>query len=475
MLLTFGQGIYDAQERELASITALPLNTPLPPPGVDPVRVCGSDAAFLSEIPYPAKVASQWAPVVAGSYPARPTIDETLFYATGTIAQWTNPQKNGVWAGSDLKFSHPFGRDYSLDVALSPAGLAKLNLLAQTTLPLHVEIENGLFPYGDLGWAEPHTGDSVAVAGDWVVDCGNPGITPHVATPTDDSSGWRAEIHPPTFIAMARSINATTTDSIAMINPYRPTQLYNSDSNGDAIALNDCPAGASPPPGTPNPCSTRLQTTANTLPLPGAVMSQLSIPSPNDVVHALIASTSFGTIVWQVCAPGPRPAGATNVGDNYNFIVRTGISVSVLGRNPSNGCLQIVVQEVPSLYNPASLLPMYHNDDTWKWSMPNNTDGTASYDSEGFNDINNGILEEPKDFCTQRHLPSGCTIQGFIAQVLPTMPPFTEKTVNDPFTDRYDPLHALVGAGIIGTSPAITRSNSQPFPMTGHIQVWWVF
>lgn len=119
MLLTFAQSIYDTQERVFTSMTA-PSTAPWPPPGVDLVRVCGSENAFLSELPNPATVANQWAPVLPGQYPNRPTIDEPLFYATGKIAGWTSPQVNGVWSSHDIKFSHPFGRDYSFDIALSP-------------------------------------------------------------------------------------------------------------------------------------------------------------------------------------------------------------------------------------------------------------------------------------------------------------------------------------------------------------------
>ncbi len=73
----------------------------------------------------------------------------------------------------------------------------------------------------------------------------------------------------------------------------------------------------------------------------------------------------------------------------------------------------------------------------------------------------------------QHGLPPTCTIQALIAYMLHNAGSSEAKAQNDPITDRYDPLRALAGAGTLGTSPAVILSDAQPFPMTGHVQVWW--
>lgn len=358
-----------------------------------------------------------------------------------------------------MKFAHPFGRDYSLDIALNPVGLAKLNLLAQTTLPLHVEIESGLFPYGDLGWLQPQAGDSIAVAGDWIVDCGNPpGLL--VATTPEADSGWATEIHPPTFIALARPTSSLLTDSVVMINPYRPTQLYNTDPTLSTV-LNDC--GPTPPPGIPPPCSMRIQD-KNTTWLQNEIVYQFLPNAPTPAAfHELIAATQVGTIVWNVCAPRPRPLLAHSVGFNYKFIVRSGVSVSLLNNNAATGCIQLMVQEAPSQFVPASLDALH---DTWNWNQ------RPPYDAEGFPDINQ-TFGAPPGGCTQPGAPQPCTIQAFLAALLKIVyPESLPKAYIAPSTDRYDALHA-VAARLDSTVPTVIPSDAQPFPMTGHVQVWW--
>jgi hypothetical protein len=263
------------------------------------------------------------------------------------------------------------------------------------------------------------------------------------------------------------------TDSVVMINPYRPTQLYNTDLNGAlSTNLNDCRAEASPSPGNPSSCTTRLQN-PDTLPLPSEITSQFANASTTAAFHELIAATAFGSIVWNVCAPSPRPALARSVGYNYKFIVRTGISVSLLNSNATTGCVQIVAHEAETEFVPASLDPLHHNDDTWRWNAPFGPGGAPAYDSEGFTDINSGMLEEPQGFCVQHGLPPTCTIQALIAYMLHNAGSSEAKAQNDPITDRYDPLRALAGAGTLGTSPAVigcsTVSPDGPRPsLVGH-------
>jgi hypothetical protein len=180
--------------------------------------ICGGSKD--GQFPADPNILYEWAPIVVPGNLPYPTIDEPQFVAGGGIVKWepTATSSDPLGVRGDIIFAHPFGSDLSWDLALSSASYLALNyfrLGMGNNIPLHVEIERGLFPYQDLGWGVPRIGDSVLVKGDWIMDCGHP-ATAH------------SEIHPPSFLAMGRAVDANTTIAMAFASPYRTTQLYNS-------------------------------------------------------------------------------------------------------------------------------------------------------------------------------------------------------------------------------------------------------
>jgi hypothetical protein len=440
-ILTFTQDEYAAQVPKLA---------------VDktPSHVCGSNAPFLTELATTATsvaVNYEWAPLVPGPVPSLPTVSEPTFLVSGKITKWYPPNK-------DLRFSHPFGLDYSMNMDMNPDSLFALNLTGQSLPFMHAEIESGLFPYDALGWAVPRVGDSVALKGDWIVDCGHPGMPPQLSK-DPDVEGYGSEIHPPTFLAFARAShrrNSDTwaTDSLALGNPYRPTQLY----NGANESLTD------------NFSNANRFTDSNTGPFPKSLDKELhDFWSPNIGLHQLIEPTDLGVVTWDVCAASPKPPGA-RFAYGYRFTERTGIGLQAIAK-PETGCLEFIAAQGPS-YTPA--IPSRASV-PWSWTDIN-TD---------FKDI--------KDPATG--LPFPKTIQQMVHDKICAMwcawPPLG-KSSNDPFVDAYSSLHPTPPRppcrppGVQQscptppqTPPSLTDriitagADDQPFPFFGLVHVEW--
>jgi hypothetical protein len=347
------------------------------------------------------------------AFPNRPTLSEQQFVAGGRLQKWNPP-------GSDIMFAHPFGNDYSMDLALSPADFLSLNYVKPGTgnvIPLHVEIENGLFPYQDFGWGVPQVNDSVLVQGDWIMDCGHP-------------DSYQSEIHPPSFLAFARQQNSTSTTSMAFASPYRTTQLYNPNETL-ANAFTNLSRFAS----------------ADTKPfqahLADEVSNVLFKGSQHLEAHVLVEPNDFGVLNWSVCAPTPKPAGAS-LKFSYHFTERTGIAVQATS-DDATGCVHFYAVQGPS-YTPASAT---RNTVTWSWADIN---AAASAESGKPVDVKARIYDT---------LHSSANYLPYVG------------IDNDPLIDSYPALHPRPGADL-DTPVGITQSaDDQPFPFYGRATVSW--
>jgi hypothetical protein len=134
------------------------------------------------------------------------------------------PQTRDADYGGDIMFNHPFGSDFAFNVDLHPVYRELLIEPTPSTgkfAPLHMEIEQRLFPHFPDGsfWFLPQSGDTVAVLGDWILDCGH-------TSPEEIAT----EIHPPVLLADARKVQlneSLRTVSHAFISPYIVSQLFN--------------------------------------------------------------------------------------------------------------------------------------------------------------------------------------------------------------------------------------------------------
>lgn len=195
-------------------------------PVAGPVESCGSDRfTFLSELldhsALDYVVPSHWGDAVAGG---------KQVMVAGTV-------QNSSLGTGDLPFDHPFGSDFNMDVGVDPPYADFTQEAGRpSALPMHVELEEGLFPHvrTDAGpatgaeWSAmsdharenlqpgyfPLPGDRVIVMGRWILDCGHP--------------DYFTELHPLTFMAWSHVDGDKTVVSF-FYNPYRVGQRYHPD------------------------------------------------------------------------------------------------------------------------------------------------------------------------------------------------------------------------------------------------------
>lgn len=399
LILSFTQGAIDQQTNTIKGIA------------ISPQPICKGGA-----FPVDSNTLYEWAPVVpSSSVPGRPTVDEQQFIAGGFLERWVPP-------GEDIMFAHPFGADYSMDVSLNPVGYLYLNYVKPgggNTIPLHVEIESGLFPYQDFGWGVPldHGQDAVLVKGDWILDCGHP-------------SAYGSEIHPPSFLAFAHQKDSQTTEALAFASPYRTTQLYNSN---EKLAYDFA--------------NYKRFSDPDTKAFPDHEMDEVTkvveLQSNNLEAHAMVEPTDFGNVSWNVCAPGTRPAEST-LDYTYHFTARTGVGLQAIP-NADTGCVQFIAVEGPAF----SAAPQKPNVVTWSWSEINK----AASDQAGKPTDVKAIIY---DRLHQKGL------------YLPYI-----GIENDPKIDSYPALHPRPGASAEGPIGVTAGADDQPFPFYGRARVAW--
>lgn len=195
-------------------------------PVADPVTACGSDQfTYLSELlEHPApqyEVPAHWGDVVPGG---------KQVMVAGTV-------QSSSFGSGDLPFDHVFGSDFNMDVGVDPQYAAFTQEAGQPSeLPMHVELEEGLFPHvrsapgpatggswNDMSDAArqgvqpgyfPVPGDRVIVMGRWILDCGH--------------DNYFTELHPMTFMAWSH-VDGDRTVVNFFYNPYRVGQRYHPD------------------------------------------------------------------------------------------------------------------------------------------------------------------------------------------------------------------------------------------------------
>lgn len=377
---------------------------------------CSTDATrgFLEELAdHPvndARVAYEWAPVLAGPSATRPVVRPPEFYVAGVAGDIER-------AGSDLPFTHPFSLDTNFDVHVDDAYRWLVHARNPDEPPgaLHAEVEEALLPTAAFG-LPLREGDRVLLRGVWILDCGHP--------PYD------AELHPPTFVATARAVDATTTESLALANPYRVAQLFTHDARAVTDFANDA-----------------RFTTA--VPFPEHLVNEIALAALNRShrieAHALLEATRFDTLRWQVCAPSPRPTGAA-LTYTYRFTARTGVNVTATALADA-GCVRFTATMGAS-YRP--LVPA-RSDREYPWDQ-------ISRDAEGAGNTSIDVRER--------------VLAVLRAQGLSTSNvAFDAATA--PYIDAYPPLAPREGADRSSPTGVVTGADDQPFPFYGRVTVRW--
>ena len=306
---------------------------------------------------YPADKRYEWQQVESarGEYD-----DSTLMGASGWVVA---PEESGA----DVPFSHPFGFDWELSIALDEAsrgllssanargdedegdpnrnGVAladQLGLTAPEGL-LGLEWDKGLLPASYRG--QVNHGDRIAVLGRWILDNGH-----------DVDGFYRTEIHPPLLIATG-SVQQLSDGSeprtrvLIMSRPYLAGQTYttNLDTRNDDGVDDD---GALLHPLLESHAFNELA-------------KVLTFRSTMIEVYPKIKEKPFrGSHVanFVVSPPQPRPDAFAQLSVSYRFNVRPPCKVTVLPNPESQDSVLVTVElretgddgskyQVPSLHN----------------------------------------------------------------------------------------------------------------------------
>lgn len=415
---------------------AVASNGPIPA-AVQVKPTCGSDTTtFGSELvdvpPQQAKVGFEWGAIAED--PTAEMLNAQRAAAsgnTGTIA-WpgikepkqmliSGTVRNVTLSTGDLTFNHPFGLDFTMDIALDKP-YRKLALLLGQPIPdgpvstLHMEIQQGLLPHSGPNlqdWLEgfdPKVGDRIAAFGAWIIDCGH--------------DNWQSELHELTFIAYGHA-EGDTTVSRAFYNPYRPSQ-YLAAKPELVNQLLDYTRWSDP----------------TVKPFPGYLVQELlrvgrlSEPFHDRIeAHHMLKANYLAPAPWYVCAPG---SGST-LEYSYSFTTRSGVSITA---SPDNelGCVKFTAS-IAQAYSPQ---PPNRRDCVNLWSDLNQQVQAA---------LGNPDID----------------IRQLIEKQVPAS--FIPAVERDPVVDCYDPLQ--VGPPGDEAKRSVVRDDTQPFPFYGEVRVSW--
>lgn len=356
------------------------------------------------------QVAYEWAPVVPGPTSATP-IRQPEFFASGTV---TGLDRSGL----DFRPSHPFGFDTTWDFRVDAPFLGLVHNRPGDRNDgdaIHAELESGLYPDAQFGIV-PTAGDRVAMKGAWILDCGHP--------------PYEAEIHPPTFLAVARA-EGTDTVALAFANPYRSSQLYGLPEETTVFSDDTRFSAMDASPFT----------RALTIEVIQAAFGEIM----QFELHALLEATHLDPVTWYVCAP-PRPSPSARLQYSFRFVARRGVTISAATRGDS-GCLEFHA-EAGSGYRP--FVPE-RRDHLWTWAEINSE---ASSQAGVDVDVRQLIVDTLK----QQGLPAdGVALRPETASIV----------------DEYMPLQPRGSANADGPIAVVGSADDQPFPFYGRVRVGW--
>jgi hypothetical protein len=409
---------------------------------------------------YPGDKSFEWAQV---QDPNQEYDDATLIGASGWIVA---PEDSG----GDVPFSHPFGFDWELSIALdapsqgllSPANAGEeetsdspnRNTIALAdqlglTVPeglLGLEWDKGLLPASYRG--QVNHGDRIAVLGRWILDHGH-----------DVGGFYRTEIHPPLLIASAAAVqppdqNAPRTRVLFMSRPYLSGQTFTTHLD------------------------TRYQDGVDDDgPLSSHALNQLidvlTFESLMIEMHPKIKSKPFSgshRAQFVIQPPGPPPFSGAQLLVSYRFTVRTPCLVTVEPFHAPKGqeAVRVTVEfrerderDPRREYHPPDLPP--GRDETYSTDQLDHlSPGSGSKIALG-----EALLEGLLALLSLLYA-------GYIRLILgrgiktDVFDPLPDIDVLDPSGGVFDvPVqHIVTGAGIV-------PDDNQPYPITGWLEAHW--
>jgi hypothetical protein len=366
----------------------------------------------------------EWTPIPLPGSP------NSQMVAVSGIALDAHPSTSDVW------FTHPFGFDWNFNAVWSSnpnydylaapryregadaeddaARLGVVNSGVENARFIHVEMDGDFVP----DFFKAKDGDSVAVFGRWIVDCGH--------------ENYSSEIHPPLLFAKASSSeDGSGTNSTLISRPFLVTQEF--DGRSLFAHLNK-----------------QFAEIANV-----AVISPIA-PGLTVLGYRLNATTEVSNLPFsgiQLFSYEIRPPRKSNGGErlavSYHFTTRTGVAVNLANLGDDRGTILVSVVMNDALYKPAELPP------SEPWHIPTN-------DVRQYNNLDVGIAL----------LDTQATIIG-----APAIAYVIEKGVD---TRRYkfptysEPPNKSVFADQLRNNTVTNIDDSQFFPIRGAISVRWV-
>jgi hypothetical protein len=399
-----------------AAVSANAANLPAGFPGAQETA-CAADTtrSFIGEIAdhgiSDVQVSYEWAPVVAGPIANRPTVAQPELYVAGEITHF-------ALSTLDIAATHPYGYDANFDLRPdSDFAFLVHNRAGDTDGTLHAEIEEGLYPATDFGMT-PTAGDRVLMKGAWIFDCGHP--------------PYETEMHPPTFLALARAQDPRTTVSLAFVNPIRVAQLYHPNT---ALAADFANTARFTDPEAKPFVAHFLE----------EILAVANGQSDRIQAHVLLEATRFDTLTWSVCAPSPRPNNAT-LKASYRFATRTGVKVAA-ATDDASGCVQLTAT-MDSTYTPMAQNRM---DKPWSWAQ---ISADASAETGMTLDIRQKVIDVFHSL-------------GFNGDYVAL------HQDQSPYIDGYAPLRPHADAALDSPTAITQSADDQPFPFYGRVWVTW--
>jgi hypothetical protein len=280
---------------------------------------------------------------------------------------------------------------------------------------MHVEAEAQFIPEAYRAAIRNNVADKVVIFGRWIVDCGH-GV-------------YQTEIHPPLLFAAAH-IDGDSTVSTVIGRPFLVDQTFDGDGLYDfAIKQIGEEAAKSLAP-----------------PFPGALIV-------GDQLHAETAVetkpfTGLQWMIYYVRPPVPAQTGQV-VSVTYHFKVHSGVVVQLFDTRDGNGTIGVSVLFNDLLFNPNTLPPKVG------W--------TVTLDAiKGYDDLDVSL--------------NGAMF-GSVAIGNPAMAGLIDKGVKTEWYGLPPIVEAPDETDLASNLPVNTTTildDSQPYPITGGVNVRWV-
>jgi hypothetical protein len=320
------------------------------------------------------------------------------------------------------------------------------NMAAARGLPtfvglLGVEMDGRLLPSQFTQGV--HDGDRLAVFGRWIIDAGH--------------NNYRAEIHPPLMMASASPLkDVNGSRALFVSRPFLTANTYTVDTNqiyNDAASddgtfyahmINEVAKVVCPIPFLPIPCSTQVEAhvKVKSYPFQGVQLLHFLVRPPSDPVHAIATVQKLSV--------------------SYHFTVRTGCAVQVISSSADTVDVYVVMNSAS--YHPPPL--------------PART--THNYSQGELNSLDNGAGDQilgASALADAVTILTGGTVKATVVEaILSRGVQGDEYASLNHAVDMLNTNNAVMDslAANIPPNDGVTVDDTQPFPVSGWLEVKWV-